>query len=63
MVVASDGSYGVPAGLMYSFPVTCMNGSYQIVQNLELDDFSRSKMAVTQRELEEERDAVAKILK
>ena len=63
MVVASDGSYGVPAGLMYSFPVNCKNGNYEIVQNLVLDDFSRSRMAVTQRELEEERDAVAKILK
>ena len=63
MVVASDGSYGIPTGLMYSFPVTCKNGNYQIVQGLSVDAFSKTKMAMTQKELEEERDAVAKILK
>jgi malate dehydrogenase len=63
MVVASDGSYGIPEGLMYSFPVTCKNGDYQIVHGLKLDDFSKAKMLATQKELEEERDAVAKILK
>jgi malate dehydrogenase len=63
MAVASDGSYDIPEGLMYSFPVTCRNGDYQIVQGLKIDDFSRTKMLATQKELEEERDAVAKILK
>ena len=63
MAVASDGSYGIPKGLMYSFPVTCKNGDYQIVQGLKIDDFSKVKMLATQKELEEERDAVAKILK
>ena len=63
MAVASDGSYGIPKGLMYSFPVTCKNGDYQIVQGLKIDDFSKAKMLATQKELEEERDAVAKILK
>jgi len=63
MAVASDGSYGIPEGLMYSFPVTCKNGDYQIVQGLKMDDFSKFKMDATQKELEEERDAVAKILK
>jgi len=63
MAVASDGSYGIPEGLMYSFPVTCKNGDYQIVQGLKIDDFSKAKMLATQKELEEERDAVAKILK
>jgi malate dehydrogenase len=63
MAVASDGSYGIPEGLMYSFPVTCKNGDYQIVQGLKIDDFSKAKMDATQKELEEERDAVAKILK
>ncbi|MGH8121074.1 MAG: malate dehydrogenase [Gammaproteobacteria bacterium] len=63
MVVASDGSYGITEGLMYSFPVTCKHGAYNIVQGLKLDDFSKAKMTVTQKELEEERDAVAKILK
>jgi len=63
MVVASDGSYDIPAGLMYSFPVTCKNGAYRIVPGLKIDAFSKAKMAATQKELEEERDAVAKILK
>ncbi len=57
------GSYGIPKGLMYSFPVTCKNDDYQIVQGLKIDEFSKAKMAATQKELEEERDAVAKILK
>lgn len=63
MAVASDGSYGIPEGLMYSFPVTCKNGEYEIVQGLNIDEFSRQKMIATQKELEEEKDAVAKILK
>jgi len=62
MAVPSDGSYGIPEGLMYSFPVTCKNGHYSIVQGLEIDEFSQEKMDATQKELEEERDAVAKIL-
>jgi malate dehydrogenase len=62
MGVPSDGSYGIPEGLMYSFPVTCKDGNYSIVQGLEIDEFSQSKMDATQKELEEERDAVAKIL-
>ena len=61
MAVPSDGSYGIPEGLTYSFPVTCSNGEYEIVQGLEIDGFSRERMEITQRELEEERDAVAKI--
>jgi malate dehydrogenase len=62
MGVPSDGSYGIPEGLMYSFPVTCKDGDYSIVQGLEIDEFSQAKMDATQKELEEERDAVAKIL-
>lgn len=62
MVVPTDGSYGIPEGLMYSFPVTTRNGQYEIVQGLDLDEFSRSKMAATQKELEEERDAVKDLL-
>jgi len=61
MAVPSDGSYGIPEGLTYSFPVTCSNGKYSIVQGLEIDEFSQAKMDTTQKELEEERDAVAKI--
>lgn len=63
MAVPSDGSYGIPEGLMYSFPVTCKGGKYSIVQGLENDDFSRKKMDATKKELEEERDAVASMLK
>ncbi|NIN35228.1 MAG: malate dehydrogenase [Gammaproteobacteria bacterium] len=63
MAVPSDGSYGIPEGLMYSFPVTCKDGKYSIVQGLEIDDFSRGKMDATQKELEEEKDMVASMLK
>ncbi len=62
MAVPSDGSYGIPEGLVYSFPVTCKNGEWSIVQGLSIDDYSRAKMIATQKELEEERDAVLKIL-
>jgi malate dehydrogenase len=58
MAVSSDGSYGVPEGLIYSFPVTTSGGDWQIVQGLEIDDFSRGKMDATAAELAEERDAV-----
>ena len=60
MAVPSDGSYGISEGLTYSFPVTCNNGEYEIVQGLEIDDFSRDRMDVTQKELEDEREAVAR---
>lgn len=62
MAVPSGGAYGVPEGLVYSFPVRCAGGRYEIVQGLELDEFSRVKMAATQKELEEERDAVKHLL-
>ena len=58
---AGDGSYGVAEGLISSFPVTCSNGSYQVVQGLEIDDFSRSRIDVTVNELKEERDAVRQL--
>ena len=58
MAVPSDGSYGIPEGLMYSFPVRCKGGDYEIVQGLEIDDFSQARMDTTQTELEEELDAV-----
>jgi malate dehydrogenase len=61
MAVASDGSYGVPEGLISSFPVTCTSGGYEIVEALEIDAFSRSKIDVTVKELSDERDAVAKL--
>lgn len=62
MGVVSDGSYGIEAGLMYSFPVTTANGTYEIVQDLPIDDFSRGRMQATETELKEERDAVQKLL-
>lgn len=62
MVVPSDGSYGIPEGLMYSFPVTISGGQYKIVQGLAIDDFSREKMDTTRAELEGERDAVKDLI-
>ncbi|GAA5500835.1 malate dehydrogenase [Deinococcus xinjiangensis] len=61
MGIPSDGSYGVPEGLIYGFPVTCKDGKYEIVQGLEVSDFSRAKMDATAKELEEERDEVRKL--
>ena len=58
MAIPSDGSYGVPEGLMSSFPVTCSNGEYSIVQGLEIDEFSQSRIDATVAELAEERDTV-----
>ena len=58
MSVRSDGSYGVPEGLISSFPVTTSNGDWQIVQGLEINDFSRARIDASVKELEEERDAV-----
>jgi malate dehydrogenase len=58
MAIPSDGSYGVPEGLISSFPVTCSGGTYSIVQGLELDEFSRSRIDASVAELGEERDAV-----
>ena len=58
MAIPSDGSYGVPEGLISSFPVTCKDGAYSIVQGLEIDDYSRGKIDASTGELGEERDAV-----
>jgi malate dehydrogenase len=62
MGIASDGSYGIPKDVMYGFPVTTENGSYSIVQGLPIDDFSRERMNLTLKELEEERAGVASLL-
>jgi malate dehydrogenase len=59
--IVSDGSYGVPAGLISSFPVTSTGGRYEIVQGLDLDDFSRARIDASVAELVEERDAVTKL--
>lgn len=63
MGIESDGSYGIPEGLIYGVPVTTDKGTYTRVQGLEIDEFSRSRMNVTLAELEEERAAVADLLK
>ncbi len=62
MGVYSDGSYGIAEGLIYSFPCVCKNGDWEIVQGLEISEFSQEKMAATETELAEERDAVAHLL-
>jgi malate dehydrogenase len=62
MAVASDGSYGIGEGLVYSYPVRCVRGEYQIVQGLAVDDFGRSKMAATEAELRDERTGVKDLL-
>ncbi|MCB9591446.1 MAG: malate dehydrogenase [Sandaracinaceae bacterium] len=62
MAVVSDGSYGIPKGLIYGFPVRCAGGDYEIVQGLEIDAFSRAKMDATAKELQEEADAVKDLL-
>jgi malate dehydrogenase len=59
MAVPSDGSYGVPEGIISSFPCTCAGGEYSIVQGLEINDFSRARIDASAAELVEERDAVA----
>jgi len=58
MAVTSDGSYGVPEGLVSSFPVTTTDGTYEIVQGLDINEFSRHRIDASARELSEERDAV-----
>jgi len=61
MAVPADGSYGIPEGVVYSYPVTCKYGEYRIVANLEIDEFSRAKMRTTHQELCEERDGVKEL--
>jgi malate dehydrogenase len=61
MGIPSDGSYGAPEGLIFGFPVTCSGGSYQIVQGLEMNDFSRSRLDVTVNELKDERETVKQL--
>ncbi|HEY7760996.1 MAG TPA: malate dehydrogenase [Burkholderiales bacterium] len=63
MGIPSDGSYGIPQGVIYGYPVTCTGGRYRIVQGIEVSPFSRVRMDATHKELLEERDAVASLLK
>ena len=63
MGIPSDGSYGIPEGIMYGVPVTCEGGQYHRITGLEIDAFSRERMDLTLKELLEERDGVADLLK
>lgn len=62
MAVPADGSYGIEEGIIYSYPVVCRNGDYEIVQGLEVNDFSRQRMQASEVELREERAAVESLL-
>lgn len=62
MGVPSDGSYGIPEGVIYGYPVTCRNGDYQIVQGLDINAFSRQRMDATHKELLEEREGVKDLI-
>ncbi len=62
MGIASDGSYGIPAGVIFGYPVTTRGGQYQIVKGLDLSEFSRKRIEVTLKELHEERDSVKNLL-
>ena len=63
MAVPSDGSYGIKPGVVYGYPCTTKNGQYEIVQGLQVDDFSRARMDATEKELREERAAIEELLK
>ena len=63
MAIPADGSYGVEPGIIFSYPVTCKNGQYSIVQGLNIDDFSQARLDATEKELREERKAVEHLLK
>jgi len=62
MGIPSDGSYGIPEGVLYGYPVTCKNGTYKIVKGLDVSDFSRGRMMATLKELHEERDSIKHLL-
>ncbi|OGA38628.1 MAG: malate dehydrogenase [Betaproteobacteria bacterium RIFCSPLOWO2_12_FULL_62_13] len=62
MGISSDGSYGIPEGVMYGYPVSCRNGKYEIVKGIEVSDFSKVRMQATLKELHEERDSVKHLL-
>jgi malate dehydrogenase len=62
MGIAADGSYGISEGVMFGYPCTCKNGSYEIVNGIDVSDFSRTRIAATLKELHEERDGVKHLL-
>lgn len=63
MAIPADGSYGIEPGIIFSYPVTCKDGQYEIVQGLEIDAFSQERFDATEKELRDERDAVEHLLK
>ena len=62
MGVPSDGSYGIPEGVIFGYPVTCKDGQYQVVQGLQVSEFGRARIDATLKELHEERDGVKHLL-
>jgi len=62
MGIPSDGSYGIPGGVLYGMPVTCKGGRYELVKGIEITDFSRKRMDATLKELHEERDGIKHLL-
>ncbi|MPZ41963.1 MAG: malate dehydrogenase [Betaproteobacteria bacterium] len=62
MGIPSEGSYGIPEGVIYGYPVTCRNGAYEIVKGIDVSDFSRARMQATLAELQEERDSIKHLL-
>jgi len=63
MGIPSDGSYGIPEGIIYGYPVTCKGGKYEIVRGIEVSEFARKRMDATLKELHEERDGIQQLLK
>ncbi|MNC88353.1 malate dehydrogenase [compost metagenome] len=59
----SDGSYGVPEGVIFGYPVTCKGGRYEVVKGIEIAEFSRKRIDATLKELHEERDGIKDLLK
>jgi malate dehydrogenase len=62
MGIPSDGSYGIPEGVLYGYPATCKGGQYKIVKGLDVSEFSRGRMMATLKELHEERDSIKQLL-
>jgi malate dehydrogenase len=62
MGIPSDGSYGIPEGVVYGYPVTCEGGKYKIVKGLQISEFSRARMDATLKELHEERDGIGQLI-
>jgi malate dehydrogenase len=62
MGIPSDGSYGIPEGIIYGYPTTCKNGRYEIVKGIEISEFSKTRMQGTLKELQEERDGIKQLL-